>query len=152
MVLFIAIWIEEEIIIIDMKVFFDYIFYRLYLWNEKLDKSFSKLVPIKSDALFSAIWGLSVLQAFNLFVLYNGILLLLGCRNYTNRVDYILSIALFITYLCNYFLYQYSNKYKFVFDRNKKKKYSDYTLIIYVVSSIALALFALWFMYSPDRR
>lgn len=75
--------------IIDMVNFFDYIFYSLFIWNRKLDNSFKVIAPIDIDPLFSAVFGLSVAQAMNLFTVYNWFMILLDGRKYLDRVDYI---------------------------------------------------------------
>lgn len=121
--------------------FFDYVFYRLYIWNRWLDKLFMEIFPVQSDALFTALLGLSVAQTMNLFVLSSGLLLLLGGRQYLYFTNYILYGFTALTFLGNYLYYWRSGKYKFVFSKERGNTKSNFWVISYVLVSVTLLAF-----------
>ena len=127
-----------------MKAFFDYVFYKLYRWNVIQNNSVKRLVPLQDDVLFATVFGISVMQALNIFVVLMSLSMLFEKPQWMNHIDYVIIGSSAFFYLINYLYYQRSKHYTTVLKMVVvKKKLLNALVILYFAISFILPLLML---------
>lgn len=127
-----------------IRDFYDYVFYMMYrlnTWHNEDSKR--KQIPYYCDVLFSSIWQMALITAFNLFTLCVILILLLDIPSGYIRVDFILYANIAIGYLWNYYIYQHKKRYKIVIKKYAKLRVSKIPVILYDILSLVVAICSL---------
>ena len=127
-----------------IRDFYDYVFYMMYrlnTWHNEDSKR--KKIPYYCDVLFSSIWQMAIIIAFNLFTLCVILILLLDISSGYIRVDFILYANIAIGYLWNYYIYQRKKRYKIVIKKYAKLRVSKIPAILYGILSLVVAICSL---------
>ncbi len=132
-----------------MRALFDYMFVKLYQWFEYLNRINRKYgIAWEEDSLWSANFGLSVLQSIQTFSIGMALSYLLGCDEYIllaksylpENVKEIVFLLIWVTplvifYYFNKKRYIDKNDYKKIVSKIRKNKVSNVWAVLYFIAT-----------------
>ena len=132
-----------------MRALSDYMFVKLYQWFEYLNRINRRYgIAWEEDSLWSAIFGLSVLQSIQTFSIGMALSYLLGCDEYIllaksylpENVKEIVFLLIWVTplvifYYFNKKRYIDKNDYKKIVSKIRKNKVSNVWAVLYFIAT-----------------
>lgn len=130
-----------------MRAFFDYIFYKLYVWHKWNNELLQRQgIPWNTDLLFDAIWGLSIMQGFIFIAIINVIITLFKLVVLDPFLLYIWGGSIVVIYIYNDYYYRRNKKSKSVIRGFSKKRYSNIPIIMFLVVGVMSMLFSVYLL------
>jgi hypothetical protein len=122
-----------------MRKFFDTIFYQSYIVSVKANKKAEKDgIPWHMDAIFNAIWDITLIQVFTIVGCVNMLIAIFGLREMISGSLLYVWGGIFVTiYLYNEFYYRRSRRYKTIIRRFSNDKYKKVPLNAVLIFSLA---------------
>jgi hypothetical protein len=131
-----------------MRRLFDTIFYQSYIRSQKgNERSRRNGVPWHVDAIFNAIWDLSIIQACVVIGIVNILVAILG---YKQEVDaillYIWGGILSVLYVYNEFYYRRSKRYKAIIGLFSNAQFRKMPVLFIAVCSLSFGLLSVFLL------